>query len=467
MVDFERIASQNPWWLDPAAAGRDPHVQEFEVSPLRWRPRLLDWVITLPRGVHILRGPRQVGKTTLLKLAVRELVEKIPPRQIAYLACDQAHLRDDGDLADALRAILDRPAAATRVLLIDEVTHVKAWGVGLKVLADAGKLKGLTVIATGSNSVDVRRGGERMPGRRTGGRDLTMLPLDFRDYAIALNPDLSGVLPEKAPDSIASLGRVAADLAAAGLEPVWNSYLRTGGYPRPMRELHPGDEPVEDPARVLVSAFVGDLVRLGRREEYACAIVDVVAKAGCGPVDWRNLARDSGIGSHHTVGEYAADLEDLFIWKIVHHAQSMEKPLPAFRKRRKIYFADPYVLWALTSWARGALTAGDIREQTLADPTATGAVVQGVVGSHLARRYGRVLYWRKGERREIDFVVPDAPFRLLEVKYQVRIADRDATVLSRAGGGILLTKNTFRWKPDDSVIWLPVHVFLAALGCEA
>jgi predicted AAA+ superfamily ATPase len=464
MVEFERIAAQNAWWVAADAVERDPHVGEYERSPIRWRPRLLDWVLTAPKGIHVLRGPRQVGKTTLLKLAVRELVRKVPAREVAYLACDQARLRNDGDLADAVRLVLSRPGSKTRILFIDEVTYVKNWGVGLKVIADEGRLGRLSVVATGSNAVDVRRGGERMPGRRGGGLDLNMLPLDFRGYALAQNPGLSGVLPAQAPDSLSALKEASAVLATAGLEALFGGYLRSGGFPLPMREQHSDGEPGEDPGRVLAGAFAGDLLRLGRREEYARAIVEVVARAGCGPLNWRNLALDSGIGSHHTVGEYASDLEDLFIWKIVHHAQALDKPMPAFRKRRKIYFADPYLYWALTAWAQGDLTASQVRDRALSDPTATGALVQGVVGSHLFRRFGRILYWRKGERREIDFIVPDSPYRFLEVKYRSRVTQRDAAALSQAGGGILLTRNTFRWDAGADTIWVPVHVFLAALG---
>ena len=50
-----------------------------------------------------MRGPRQVGKTTELKLLVKDLLsEGIPPRNIAYYPCDDIiHFRELMELIKA------------------------------------------------------------------------------------------------------------------------------------------------------------------------------------------------------------------------------------------------------------------------------------------------------------------------------------------------------------------------------
>jgi predicted AAA+ superfamily ATPase len=99
--------------------------------------------------------------------------------------------------------------------LLDEATYLKDWERGLKIVADEGKLKKATLIATGSHTAGIRNGGEpREIKRRTSlensmrvlshgagrrGRDehldLMLLPLSFRRFLMARNPALENKLP--------------------------------------------------------------------------------------------------------------------------------------------------------------------------------------------------------------------------------------------------------------------------------
>ncbi len=69
-MDFARLAEQNPWWREPGAVERDFHVRAFASSPVRWEPREAGAFSFDADTIYTLRGPRQVGKTTLLKLLI-------------------------------------------------------------------------------------------------------------------------------------------------------------------------------------------------------------------------------------------------------------------------------------------------------------------------------------------------------------------------------------------------------------
>ncbi|MDG6921064.1 MAG: ATP-binding protein, partial [Nitrososphaerota archaeon] len=88
-MNTPELFDSNPWWADPSSIEQDNNVQEWTNAKFKWNPRLgetIQWDVDV---IYILRGPRQVGKTTLSKLKIRELLgRRTPPRAIFYWACD-------------------------------------------------------------------------------------------------------------------------------------------------------------------------------------------------------------------------------------------------------------------------------------------------------------------------------------------------------------------------------------------
>jgi predicted AAA+ superfamily ATPase len=198
---LDQFARQNRWWLDPSEVDRDRHLRRLREAPLRWEPPL---PFRFDRdAIYTLRGPRQVGKSTILKRQIAALLaQHWPPDYILYLDVELAGLETARDLVEALRAYVDsknsfRNAGLTGVserlvICLDEVTRVRDWAGALRGLVDNVELLDVTLIATGSHTSDMRRGGERLPGRRGGGDelDLELLPLSFRDYVTLVDPTL-------------------------------------------------------------------------------------------------------------------------------------------------------------------------------------------------------------------------------------------------------------------------------------
>ncbi|MBP5226205.1 MAG: ATP-binding protein [Kiritimatiellae bacterium] len=127
----------------------------------------------LPQGkVIVVYGPRQSGKTTM----VRHIVEE---RKLDALWLD-------ADMADVRRMLTELSPekwesilGGRRTLIIDEAQRVEDIGIALKILID--NIKGLRVIVTGSSALELKnRTEEPLTGRKF---DFLLLPPSFAELS--------------------------------------------------------------------------------------------------------------------------------------------------------------------------------------------------------------------------------------------------------------------------------------------
>jgi len=196
-MELFRLSEQNRWWEDDRAFSEDPHIKTLNNSPVKIVHPLENQIRLDDDRIYILRGPRQVGKTTLLKKLIKAWVDQgTAPSRTVYFAFDTGGMRDDRDVLDILKTYLTWARSRTQGRLwvfLDEVTYTPNWSTGIKAAFDLNLLNNVSVIATGSSSLDSRRGGERLPGRRgekPEENDLTMLPLSFRSFLKSVSPEV-------------------------------------------------------------------------------------------------------------------------------------------------------------------------------------------------------------------------------------------------------------------------------------
>jgi predicted AAA+ superfamily ATPase len=138
----------------------------------------------------VLRGPRRVGKTVLLRQVIESLLaERVVPTRILYVPFDE--LPAMRDLQEPVLAIsrwfedqvLGRTfneAARRRApafLFFDEVQNLDAWAPQLKNLVDNHMVR---VLVTGSSSLRIEAGRDSLAGRIT---TLDLGPLLLREIA--------------------------------------------------------------------------------------------------------------------------------------------------------------------------------------------------------------------------------------------------------------------------------------------
>src|SRR3989338_10368142 len=148
------IRKQNPWWETKERINEDPKIRDYHSAKVKWMPRLKKYIFLDKNVVYSIRGPRQVGKTTLLKIMIRELLQKNQAINILYFACDL--LKDNFALRDLLDTYLNwvRSQNQDRIyIFLDEISSVKDWQKAIKQFVDLHGNKNVTIILTGSHTL--------------------------------------------------------------------------------------------------------------------------------------------------------------------------------------------------------------------------------------------------------------------------------------------------------------------------
>ena len=162
------VRNANPWWLGESIAGV-PSFRRSAFEPVYHR---------LSRGLApavLLRGPRQVGKTTLLTQVLDQFIrDGVDPKRLFRLQFDDlSNLKRlatplvelvDWYVRNVLGDTLNSAAAAGRApfLFLDEVQNLPEWAPQLKHLVDLGKVRAMV---TGSSALRIDSGHDSLAGR--------------------------------------------------------------------------------------------------------------------------------------------------------------------------------------------------------------------------------------------------------------------------------------------------------------
>ena len=84
MADIELLKEQNPWWIAKEKITEDVNLAKLRNIPYKWRPAVMNSFNLKKDIIYTLRGSRQIGKTTLLKLLVEKLITNNPKENIFY-----------------------------------------------------------------------------------------------------------------------------------------------------------------------------------------------------------------------------------------------------------------------------------------------------------------------------------------------------------------------------------------------
>gem|GEM_PF-5779173 len=96
-MDSNIFSEHNPWWCRPELILEDIYITELERQEYPFYHPLLPGLTLDKDGVLTLRGPRRIGKTTLLKLLIKRLLldERVDREQLLRLPSGW-HLNNSG-----------------------------------------------------------------------------------------------------------------------------------------------------------------------------------------------------------------------------------------------------------------------------------------------------------------------------------------------------------------------------------
>lgn len=476
----DEIFAQNPWWTSAGWRAADPHLTLLEAQPVRLSGDFMAGLDLDDPGIHVVRGPRQVGKSTDLKLLVeRALTRGLQPRAVVYLALDLIESAHLSELAATVRRALDLAGhVGPGLLLLDEVTAVDRWQTAVKSLWDHGTIRNRVVVCTGSSAIDLQRGAaERLPGRRQAGRDHLALPQSFAAFARACSGDIPPsprltVAELRSDDGTALLQDMR--VYAPALDDALRRYLSFGGLPAAVAEAATGvPVPSSDVKRVLHDSLVREVQRKGASVAAAHALLERVVRSLASKISWSSMAREmdvplgrgAGRPTHQTLRDYIELLAGGYFLFVTYFWRSGSQTNDLSRDK-KVFLGDPLLYTIALDRTPGL--ASDVP-----------ALVENAVGLALLRRYEpperlletfvlpeRLHIWQTVRGGEIDFVCgPRGELDAVEVKYRETAGLSAAAAAARAQPGrpvVMATKRELR--VGERYTLLPAHTLLWALG---
>ena len=491
MVKTNEINDQNPWWRSGQAFARyDRHLSH--ATPIFFQRRQ----VAIENGsIHILRGPRQVGKTTYLKDLVTKLMgNDIPARDILYLSLDFFVSRRE--LRNAISYFLESRRDSDRIfLLLDEITSVEDWNLELKYLADRGILRTGVVLATGSNAVKHKEKGELLPGRGIEGNEYYIKPLSFREFVLQTAEFLSLHIPQdelritlqslktelssltldldSGLDEIASLIEKVLPFSNE-LSFLFHLYLITGGLPGVInhyfsnRYLKHEETILSSVSEIFVRDVLGDMNRLNKQATVTRQLLSGIIDRYGARYSFSKLSRAIE-KSHATVIDYLQFMEDSFIAYVLYAYDFNRKAIKA-KGDKKVFFFDPFIFHAVKSYLTGR-EPWDVITSSLEHEGLMGSLVEGVVLSHL-RMYGEIplmkdcstflWYYYNRQGRELDAIMRETEgFLGIEVKYQRSTDKRSMLRIDPVKKSFLLSKMDFS-RGEGSLV-VPGDIFLSLL----
>jgi hypothetical protein len=491
------LYDDNPWWADPNKIADDPKIKEWSASSIKWDPRIRQTFDFGNDVLYSLRGPRQVGKTTLLKLQIRDFLAKgVSPWNLMYYAFDVDN--SSKNIVEIIENYLTNTARRRgknrTFLFLDEVSKVKNWQDGIKRLKDAGKLDNCTVIVTGSHMIDLKKSLENLTGRRgktDDAYDKIILPMKFSEYVPLVNPRFKRILDEnnltKREDRIRTINKLLdAEIEGsldnlqpyiAELNSMLADYMLTGGIPQVVNRYYETGFLDDYLYSTYLDYILGDLKSLKKNQTLFRQLIANIIGNISWPQSWLSLQKDTDIKNPHTVLTYVDDLTHMFVLTRFYSYDPVKKRM-LLRKNKKIHFHDPFFLHAINSWLsdKKPFKASQL---FIENETNQGTLVEGIVGDHLIRLAfslaenkqnfdysNNVFFWNLKKEKEVDYVLhlgnkPDFP---IEVKYRTEIESKHHrgisyfNSLAKTKNALILSKITLN-KSENTVI-LPTSIFL-------
>ncbi len=331
VIKVTYLSKYNPWWKEEEWEKSDKDLKHVDLL----LPRR---VVKIKKStIYLFRGIRRSGKSVFLKQLIKNLIRSgIEPRRILYISCDRYSERE---ILNIIREFRLRFGEGVFVFL-DEITYLENWQRLLKVLSE----EDATVVATGSNPVEIKKKAERLPGRGIEGNEYLITPFSFREF-LKFNGKNYRPFPPERPE----VKELIYDFDE--IEELFFKYLISGGFPRAVTSIIKSNRVEEDFFEEIIRVILGDISKCGKSESIARDILTYILDTKGSRTDYHAIAKELGI-SHVTVREYLELLEDCGVLFVL-EAWDISKKLHARRKQKKIVFQSSAIPLALARYIFG------------------------------------------------------------------------------------------------------------------
>ena len=409
-------------------------------------PSILHWIGK--EKILILKGARQVGKTTILKQLIVDIQNKNTTAEIAYLRADDKEnsqiLNSTATLEEYLKRTHGFPSKFV-YLFIDEFQAIENAGLFLKNVFDAHRGK-LQIIVSGSSSLEITKNTEFLTGRSI---SFDINRITFREYFNYENKSEILPIPLSKFDDIKIFNQTFSEK----INLHFKEYLAFGGYPEVITTLEHVDKEIilESIVKTYIEKDIAGFLKIENIAGFNNLVRILSSQIG----NLVNLSEISNTANlaRNTTEKYLSVLIGTYVFNVV---------TPFYKNVRSELSKMPKV-YALDIGIRNYFT------RTLSsDNRLNGSVVENFVYLHLLEQYKKdyVHFYRTIGGAEIDFILEGVENKLTiaEVKYRQKISipvaiknfsERYPENISRK---IIFTKDILE-KKSDGTIFLPVSLF--------
>jgi predicted AAA+ superfamily ATPase len=434
MVEY--LERTNPWWR----AQHQPPAERFRRFAFREVLSQLDARIT---PVVAVRGPRQVGKTTIQLQLVEELllIRHVNPARILRVQLDdtpslgamqnpvEAIVRwyEENVLNESINGVAARGEPV--YLFFDELQNLHGWSGQLKALVDHVNAR---TLVTGSSALRIARGHDNLAGRVS---TIELGPLRLSEIAGVRG--LGDLPPFHCPDCRQAWSRrdfwhelnAHAKRHARVLKRAFSFFSDLGGYPVCHKPAVTGkvtalaSQLVED---VVNKSLDNDPVRVGRGAQLDRRVIREVFRLVCRYAGQAVSTKELGsqitavLGSgikHSAVEDSIQFLDDAML---IHRIPPLELLLKKQTNPAKLTLCDHFVR---NAWLQETIpiSPGGLAQATQAVATNAGHLVESIIGYQLTGIPTLEVAWfpERTNEPEVDFVLTLGLKRLpMEMKYQ-------------------------------------------------
>lgn len=465
-IELETILEPyNPWWK----------TTRFETKIFK-RPifhKIYSDLFSIKQIISI-TGPRRVGKTTLLKQVIKELIDMrhIDPAQIVYFSFDDpliVETRTREKFFDNLVRWADvKLNGETVYFLLDEIQRFDRWELYLKKYYDLN-FPFRFIISGSASSPIFKKSRESLLGRI---KDYHLLPFSFREFVYFNKSDDKELLDfvNEAADFGQKLQRgTLIDWQKIGPSPLrisprifselnnqLNKYFIEGGFPEAweFQDIVKKQEYLFD--NQIQKVIFEDLViatEFRKPENIKRFYLSLLEQPGQ-EINLEKASEKMGV-SRIMLEKYLPLLE----------MTDLVKSLPKFSKRPLKFRRGSVKCYLVDLALRNAILK--LGDKLLEDKSMLGFYAENLVFNGLRNFEGIIeLSFYKEGNKDIDFIVSLGGKRYLpvEVKYRDAIDDIGSIkhFIERYDQkfGVVVTKNFQENREDNKLLFIPLSVFL-------
>ncbi len=381
-------------------------IKDFNENPypsdLKERSLGIPLEIPLKRAISII-GPRRSGKTYMMFLLIRRLIEKgVKPNRILYVNFESynligAKLSDAKRLVDVYFEIYPENRNRKVWFFLDEIQNLEGWETFVRSLIDKG---GISIYISGSSSKLLSREiATQLRGRTI---SYEIYPLSFNEFLDFKEIRFDEFLSSRDRSRIIN---------------ALNEYLEWGGYPETL--LFDKEKILREILEVTIQRDLIERYKI-RNEKILKILIRALAYSKEFSVHkFYNFLKSSGYRiSKNTLYNYMEMLSDILVIfpvrKFFSSYKKEERSIP------KIYFVDNGLL---------RIQGVDSRSK----------LMENLVFMHLLRDFGRnkISYYKTINGQEVDFVIRENSRvkQLIQVCYGIEdfnVKEREVKSLLRA-----------------------------------